>query len=340
MRLFTTVLLAATFALAMAFASTNYAEETSTAPKDAPAFKSGPGIESGYYVFCYFRDNGQDGLHYAVSRDGYKWTPLNNDESVLMPPVDKNTKLIRDPSITRGSDGIFRMVWTVAWDGRHFGYACSDDLIEWRDAIAVPAMDFEPTTRNTWAPEIFYDEPSEQFYIFWSSTIPGRFSPADQGTSETKYDHRAYYTTTKDFKTFTPTKIFFNPDHNVIDGFLFKKNDSYYLFYKDETLFPEAKKIILYAKSDSPEGPWTKGVRVSPQNWVEGPSVLDVNGDWLLYYDCYTANKYAGMRSLDGENWEDVSDWISFPKNIHHGTTFEVPKDVYEKLVEKYGIMK
>ena len=157
---------------------------------------SAPGVESGHYLFAYFKGNGEDGVHYALSRDGYQWTPLNGDKAILAPPVGKTSRLTRDPSITRGPDGVFRMTWTVSWDGQSFGYARSNDLVTWTDAAPIPAMQHEPTTRNTWAPEVFYDDATEQFYIFWSSTIPGRYSPADQGTSETKYDHRVYFTTT------------------------------------------------------------------------------------------------------------------------------------------------
>ncbi len=297
---------------------------------------SGPGVETGYYVFCYFKGDGLDGVHFATSRDGYKWTPLNGDKATLPAPVGKDQKRTRDPSITRGPDGIFRMVWTVAWDGQSFGYAHSKDLIEWEDACVVPAMRHEPTTRNVWAPEVYYDDATEQFYIIWSSTIPGRYSPADKGTSETRYDHRVYFTTTKDFKTFAPTKLYFDPGHNVIDAFLTKKDDVYYLFYKDETLFPAEKKIILVATAKTAEGPFSEGKQISAQNWVEGPSSLFVGDDWIVYYDCYRDNKYGAVRFRNG-NWEDVADLISFPKNTRHGTAFEVEKEIFDKLVEKYG---
>ena len=298
---------------------------------------SEPGVDSGYYVFCYFMNNGQDGIHYAVSRDGYVWKALNDGNAILAPPVGKKTKLTRDPSITRGPDGIFRLVWTVSWDGRSFGYACSKDLIEWQDAQPVPSLPDEPTARNTWAPEVFYDDASEQFYIIWSSTIPGRFSPADKGTSEDRYDHRVYFTTTKDFKTFAPSKLYFDPGHNVIDAFLAKKDGVYHLFYKDETLRPE-KKIILEATSQSVEGPFSEGKIISSQSWVEGPSALLIGSDWIVYYDCYRDGKYGAVRSRNGGDWEDVASLISFPKGTRHGTAFEVEKDIYEKLVKKFGV--
>lgn len=301
-------------------------------------FASAPGKETGYYVFSYFMNanNGSDGVHYAVSRDGYNWTALNDGKAVLAPPVGKKTKLTRDPSITRGPDGTFRLVWTVSWDGRAFGAAYSDDLIEWKDAKAVPCMEDDPTARNTWAPEVFYDDASEQYYILWSTTVPGKFSPADKGTSEDRLDHRVYCKTTKDFKTFSPTKLYFDPKHNVIDAFLAKKDGKYYLFYKDETLNP-LKKIILVATADSAEGPFSKGKKISAQNWVEGPSALQINGDMIVYYDRYADREYGAVRSRDGENWEDVTSLISFPKGTSHGTAFEVDKATYERLLERYS---
>lgn len=305
-----------------------------------PVQASAPGEESGYYVFCYFMNNGEDGVHYAVSRDGYVWNALNDGKAILAPPVGKKTKLTRDPSITRGPDGIFRMVWTVSWDGQSMGYASSSNLIDWEDARPIPTMHHEPTTRNTWAPEVFYDDATRQFYIIWSSTIPGRFSPADKGTSEDRYDHRVYYMTTKDFQTFSAPRLYFDPGHNVIDAFLAKKDGVYYLYYKDETLFPEAKKNILVATGPSAEGPFSEGKVISAQNWVEGPSELTISGDRIVYYDCYSAGKYGAVRSQNGGEWEDVANLVSFPKGTRHGTAFEVDKETFEKLVEKYGVVK
>lgn len=33
------------------------------------------------YVFSYFKGNGEDGLHLAVSEDGLSWKTLKNDSS-------------------------------------------------------------------------------------------------------------------------------------------------------------------------------------------------------------------------------------------------------------------
>ena len=34
------------------------------------------------YLFSYFKDNGQDGLHLAYSLDGYTWKSLKRDSSI------------------------------------------------------------------------------------------------------------------------------------------------------------------------------------------------------------------------------------------------------------------
>ena len=50
----------------------------------------------------------------------------------------------------------------------------------------------EPTTVNVWAPEIFYDDESEQFMVVWASCVPGRF---EKGIEEEENNHRLYYFT-------------------------------------------------------------------------------------------------------------------------------------------------
>jgi Arabinosidase BT_3657-like, N-terminal len=155
------------------------------------------------YLFSYFKNNG-DGLHLAYSHDGYTWLPLKNDSSFLLPTVGKD-KLMRDPCIIRGGDGKFHMVWTVSWNEQGIGYAFSEDLINWSPQQYIPVMEHEDSARNCWAPEIFYDASKKEYMIYWATTIPGRF-PISEKTRDDRYNHRIYYTITKNFKTFSKTK--------------------------------------------------------------------------------------------------------------------------------------
>jgi hypothetical protein len=289
-----------------------------------------PGFERAL-LFSYFTGNGEDGLHLAWSEDGLAWTPLRGGASCLAPTVGAD-RLMRDPSLVQGPDGTFHMVWTSSWTDRIIGYAHSKDLIEWSPQRAIPVMVHEPTARNSWAPELFFDRPSGAFWIIWSTTIPGRF-PETAGSSEDDYDHRLYATSTRDFESFTDTRLFFDPGYNVIDGFLAMRGEGYLLFYKDERKYPEPKKEILLATSASLEGPWQVQTRkVSPRNWVEGPSAIRAGGEWRVYFDAYTRHRYEAVRSPDLEVWTDLTDAISFPAGARHGTVLEVSRPVLDTL--------
>lgn len=108
-------------------------------------------------MFSYFKGNGKDGLHLAYIKDGYDWKSLKKDTSFLTPEVGKD-KLVRDPCIIKGGDGLFHMIWTVSCTDKVIGYASSKDLINWSQQQFLSVMSHENGTRNTWAPEITYDD--------------------------------------------------------------------------------------------------------------------------------------------------------------------------------------
>ena len=280
------------------------------------------------FVMSYFIGNGETGLHLCWSEDGLRWNTLKGGESFMSPKVGEH-KLVRDPSIVQAPDGTFHMVWTISWTQCGFGYAHSKDLINWSEQKLVPVMENEPTVRNCWAPELFYDVPNEMYYIFWASTVPGKFEGLG---SEDNYNHRQYYVTTKDFIAFSSTKLFFDPGHNVIDAFLAKEGEQYLLFYKDETLLPIEKKSIHLAIGKNPSGPFEPQREIGHTNWIEGPSAIKIGDYWHVYYDCYRAGHYGAVRSKDLTAWENITDELSFPKGVRHGTIFRVSPEIVRKL--------
>src|SRR5882762_7115614 len=90
------------------------------------------------YVFSYFTNNGEDGLHLLSSADGLQWTPLNGGRSFMYPAV--GSRLMRDPSITRGPDGTFHLVWTTGWWDTGIGIAHSKNLVDWSAQTFLPVM--------------------------------------------------------------------------------------------------------------------------------------------------------------------------------------------------------
>jgi sucrose-6-phosphate hydrolase SacC (GH32 family) len=184
--------------------------------------------EDSVFIFSYFKGNGEDGLHLAYSKDGYEWKTLNDDHSLLSPAVG-NSQLMRDPCIIRGGDGRFHMVWTAGWNEHGIGYANTEDLIHWSEQMFIPVMAHEPTARNCWAPQIFYDDTQQLYMIYWATTIPGRY-PETENAGDDAYNHRIYYVTTKAFQTYSPTRLLYEQGFNVIDATVIKKGGEFVMF--------------------------------------------------------------------------------------------------------------
>lgn len=285
--------------------------------------------------FSYFKGNGEDGLHLAYSDDGYKWNTLKNDHSFLTPEVGESV-LMRDPCIIYGPDKQFHMVWTSGWNEHGIGYASSKDLDHWSEQKYIQVMKHEPEALNCWAPEIIYDDIKQQYLIFWSTTIPGRF-PETDGAGDDKYNHRMYYVTTKDFETFSDTKLFYDHGFNVIDGSIAKVNkDNYVLFLKDETRQPVAEKNIRWATAKNIEGPYSKAsLPITGDYWAEGPTCIKTGNKYIVYFDKYTEGSMGAVESTDLKTWTDISDKISFSGGVRHGTVFYVPSEIAKKIILK-----
>lgn len=282
-------------------------------------------------LFAYFKNNGQDGLHLAYSEDGYQFKALNNDSSFLKPMVGRD-KLMRDPCVILGADNRFHMVWTVSWKERGIGYASSADMIHWSEQQYLPVMEHEPTAINSWAPEVTYDSKKKNYIIYWSTTIPGRFKKTDS-TAESNYNHRIYTTTTKDFKTFSKTKLYYDQDFNVIDATIVPDGNRYLMFLKDETKFPTPQKNLHVAYGTTIEKGFGKPSRsITGDYWAEGPTAIKLGNAWMVYFDKYRNHKYGAVTSTDLEHWTDVSDKIQFPSGTRHGTVVKVPVSVLKTL--------
>ncbi|HEY9047508.1 MAG TPA: glycoside hydrolase family 43 protein [Ohtaekwangia sp.] len=284
------------------------------------------------YLFAYFKGNGEDGLHLAYSEDRYTWQALHNDSSFLKPTAGKD-KLMRDPCIIQGADKTYHMVWTVSWNEKGIGYASSKDLIHWSPQQYIPVMEHEPGARNCWAPEIYFDKDSGIYMIYWATTITGRFTET-QSQKENSYNHRMYYVTTKDFKTFSKTALLYDQGFNVIDATIQKNYDSYVIFLKDETVEPPQKNIRI-AKSITLTGGYSKpGAPITGSYWAEGPTCLRAGDQWIVYFDKYRDHRMGAVASHDLEHWTDISDKVTFPAGVRHGTVFTAPRYVLNALLK------
>ena len=277
------------------------------------------------YVSTSFHEPATDGLRFIYSYDGWHWDSIPG--TWLKPEVGKQ-RVMRDPSIIRTPDGMFHLVWTSSWRGdRGFGYACSKDLKHWSDQRFIEVMT-DTATVNVWAPELFWDDERQQAVIIWASCIPGKFP---DGQEEHKNNHRLYFTTTKDFKTFAPAKLMIDPGFSCIDATLVKRGKRDYVMVLKDNTRPERDIKVAYAKS--PYGPWSKASEPFTGKMMEGPTTAKVDGGWLIYYDRYELKDFGAHFTKDFVKFEDVSKQVRVPVLHKHGTIFKADERVVYNLL-------
>lgn len=324
------------------------------------------------YISTSHLEPALDGLHLLYSYDALHWervpgvilpASVGNKEPYVDAFTGKTVNgkympqsMMRDPSICQGPDGIFRLAWTTAWSGsRGFGYSESKDLVNWTEPKEIVVMDKIPTN-NVWAPEIFYDDTRRQFMVVFSSCIdPDSRTAADlQGTNGC---HRAYYVTTKDFKTFSETKKFYDPGFNSIDAFVLKNGKNNYVTIIKDNRKPGYSDLFC-AFSDDPEGPYApladpnaySDPSIAPgtnpgdslklqghfgPEYCEGPCAVKIGDEWYIYYDVYRQTRYGAVRTKDFRTFENIDNLISFPRGHKHGTIIKVRKPILDNLLKQ-----
>jgi hypothetical protein len=280
-------------------------------------------------LFIYFKEPANMGVFYAVSDDGLHWKALNGGRPWI--GIEHANELIRDPFITRGPDHEFHMVWTWGWRGTSIGYAHSPDLIHWSDQREIPIMANVPGTKNTWAPEIYWDAAKSQWLIIFSSTVDG------------KHDgNRIYAARTKDFREVSKPEIFFDPGYWVIDATMLQTRGKYYLVFKDERADP-LHKTIKIAESSAIDGPWTNISDEFTESWSEGPSAVQVGDEYIVYYDHYREpRRYEAVRSSDLKHWAPVPigsgpGQLQIPESCKHGSFMKITAEERDRLLAARG---
>jgi hypothetical protein len=288
-----------------------------------------------WFLFTSFRKNGETGVYFALSEDGRRWTALNSNQPWIAP--QHAGMLMRDPFLARGADGTWHLLWTWGWSrketggGLKIGHASSRDLVEWSAQQEIPVLQDEPAARNAWAPEAVWDERAREWIVFWSTTIPGRFADTE-ATGDTGYNHRVYAVRTRDWTSFSPAQVWFDPGFNCIDATVVKDDKRWLMIFKDERRTP-VKKNLRLAFADSPSGPWTGVTEPFTKSWVEGPSAVKIGSEWWIYFDHYARPQhYEAMRTRDWKTFEDMSSAVSFPDDHRHGTVVRISEQAARRL--------
>ncbi len=284
------------------------------------------------YLFVYFVGNEpeQERIHFAISRDGYNFTALNDNRPVIRQTLGK--KCVRDPYIFKGQDEYYYIIGTdmkciEGWESNHALIVWrSKDLVNWADEtlidIALLGDKFKNTTR-AWAPQAMWDEKAQMYMIYWAHS--------------TKEHNVAghYYAHTADFKTITePKPLYCRDGIQTIDGDIIynEKEGLYYLYFKHDE-----DQTIAYVTSENLTGPYEDEpvvVSLAPSG-VEGSEMYQLDsGEWLMIMDEYGKGRFFMQRTTDFRNFEAVPrDEYSMEFSPRHGSVIRISDEEYTHLV-------
>ena len=278
------------------------------------------------YLFAYFNGNAQwqEQICFALSDDGFTYTPLNGGDPIISSDTIALKKAVRDPHILRGEDGYFYMVVTDmkssdGWSSNDgLVLLRSSDLIHWtHSAIDFPTawpnrFDRDKLTQ-VWAPQTIYDAEAGKYMVYYT-------------IGEKNSHYKIYYSyANASFTELTEPQVLYDHGANTIDADIVWHDGEYHMFFKTEGNGNGIQK----ATATSLHGPWTAGDKYLQQTnvAVEGSCTFKLIGSdtWVLMYDCYNNGRYEYCTSTDLETFkyhsQSANTSIFTPR---HGTTIPI----------------
>lgn len=305
-------------------------------PEPTPLPQLGEDNEKAY-VMAYFTGLSQK-LHYMYSLNGNDWKEINASKPVFNGNDDE--LLMRDPFIQKctvnGKD-IYHLVCTWGYDHPAICHWQSEDLINWQvtpgtDSPYISVMeglDGGPVSERAFAPEFTYDETTGDYFIYWSSSIDGY--------------HKFFYTRTKDWKTFSATKEYFDPGFSANDLHILKHNGKYYAFFYNIN----GSRNLCVATSSSCDPDVRKFSNVTRLFGDEALKVsspatfptLDGSG-YVLYYvrDNGSGLGYSGSGNPADMKWYPYGDdEFNLPKSVAQGSVMVVSRETLQSIISAFN---
>ena len=260
-----------------------------------------------------------EALHLASSQDGRRFTALNGGSPVLRSTV--GTQTLRDPFVGLGPDGMFHLLATDGWASRYIVHAVSVDLRAWSSQKLIPVMADIHGAHNAWAPEFFYDPGRQCYQLIWSSVVEPHEADGNRDWQNTSQDHRIWGCVTKDFRSYSPAELFFDPGFPVIDATVARDGDKFLMAFKDERGVNELTtdyKHIMLTTFKKPGGAFEPAFGpVSPAP-VEGPALFRRGDEWVLIFDHFLEGRYGAVSSRDGLSWSPAE--VVVPAGARHAS--------------------
>ena len=307
------------------------------------------------YLFVYFPSNDNENIYYALSGDGYNYTPLNGGKRVVA--ADSCTVMggLRDPHILRGEDGWFYMAVTdmrssLGWNSnRGLVLMRSRDLINWTHATVHFPTRYKGTmwakVTRVWAPQTIWDPDYENAdgtrgrYMVYFSLVTS--------DSSIPYDKVYYCYVNDDFTDFIgEPRYFYDRGAATIDmDIVYNESDGLYhaIFKNDVTsgIAQVTARRLTPEEGQADGSQWSEPTGNLQQTTVavEGGGLFKlINQDkWILMYDCYSSGYYQFCSSPDLQNF-------TFEKNTktsgaftpRHGTVIPLTQAETDALLSTF----
>jgi uncharacterized protein YjdB len=311
------------------------------------------------YAFSYFTGEGYSNgeqIYFALSEGNnpLRWRELNNGNPAITSELGE--KGLRDPFIIRSpeSDKFYMIATDLKingnwnWDqAQRFGSRSimvweSNDLVNWSEQRMVEVAPKE--AGNTWAPEIFYDDTTGEYVVFWASKL------YDNEEHSGSTHNRMMYSKTRDFYTFTEPKVYIDYGYSVIDTTMIAHDGKIYRFSKDErnnTSSSPNGKFIFQEVGHSVLDPNFKlikeGIGKGSISAGEGATVFKSNTEekWYMFIDEFGGRGYVPFETTDLNSGEwRVSANYSLPSRPRHGTVIPVTKAEHDALMTTVPAIK
>ena len=306
------------------------------------------------YLFAYFPDNNNENLYYAVSEDGFKYTPLNEGKRIMASDSVAIKKGIRDPHLLRGQDGkTFYMVATdmrcaEGWDSnRGMVLYKSTDLVHWQHSTVHFPTRF-PEWKNVtrvWAPATIWDPDYENAdgsrgrYLIYYSLLTN--------DGKCKYDKVYYSYANDDFTDLLTEPVFFyDRGSATIDAdIVYDETDLlYHMIYKNEGRggICSVTASRLTPEKGQPDGSqWGKPSKALQQTGVavEGGGLFRLinTNTWVLMYDCYTSGYYQFCTTEDWDKFTlEAQTTTSGAFTPRHGSVVPITPQEYNTLLDAF----
>lgn len=293
------------------------------------------------YLLVYFKDDTHS-LYFALSKDGYLFTDVNNGQPIIAGDTIAAQKGIRDPYIMRGTDGYFYMAMTdlhifgkqkgyrqTDWErpqelydwGNNRGFVLmkSKDLVNWSHTVLDIHKTFpELNVGCAWAPELIWDHKEKKIMIYFTMR---------SGHGKTKL-YYAY--TNKDFTKLSslPKILFEYPDttKQILDA--------------DITRLPDGRYCMMYVAQENPGGikmafsnKINSGYQYQPdqvdfeKGSCEAPNVFKRIGvnKWVLMYDIFSVKPH-NFGFAETSDFKTFTNLGHFDGGVMRRTNFSVQK--------------